>query len=337
MAIKKKDAELYKKYSPKLAQILKLPNNDKFYDHYFSKIMIGGEIKDLNDESFEEWTEKRLKPNLIFLDIDDYNECAIGALETYKDIAATDHGTSKQRDEIQLWSDKIRGYLAEKAFQKKILRDLKINSKLAHEQGNLEKYKYSDIPLVKNESEEAFRENKLKISIKMAKWNGVWLDVGGAQPEHSDIYVQVKVNTGREHLMSFLKHKNSFERVLESNSKPLSDEKKKNILSKINDFENISLFSYVAGFRTMKDLEFRCECKKARTRLTILSAEGLLTKDELKKLAIKYDLRDKNNEIDTTKISFPGIGEFSSLPKFVSNTGKLKYKKEDWAKIGEKI
>ena len=52
----------------------------------------------------------------------------------------------------------------------------------------------------------------------------------------------------------------------------------------------------------MKDLEFRCECKKARTRLTILSAEGLLTKDELKKLAIKYDLRDKNNEIDTTKI-----------------------------------
>jgi hypothetical protein len=161
--------------------------------------------------------------------------------------------------------------------------------------------------------------------------------VGGAQPDYSDIYVQVKVNTGREHLMSFLKHKSSFESILKSNSKPLSDEKKNNILSKIKDFENISLFAYVAGFRTMGDKKFRCECKKAITRLTISSAEGLLTQDELKKLAIKYDLRDKNNEIDTTKISFPGIGEFSSLPKFVSNTGKLNYKKEDWKNIVDKF
>ena len=50
MAIKKKDAELYKKYSPKLAEVLRLPNDEKFFDHYFSKIIAGDEIKELNDK-----------------------------------------------------------------------------------------------------------------------------------------------------------------------------------------------------------------------------------------------------------------------------------------------
>ena len=44
MAINKKDKELYKRYSPKLAETLKLPNNEKFIDDYFSKIIVGSEL-----------------------------------------------------------------------------------------------------------------------------------------------------------------------------------------------------------------------------------------------------------------------------------------------------
>ena len=117
--MKIEEKELYKKFSPKLAEVLKIENYEKFYDNYFSKIITGSEIINLNDSSFGEWLEQRLKPNLIFLNLEDYTECAIEALETYKDIAQTDFGRSRQRDEVQLWADKIRGYLAEKAFSKK--------------------------------------------------------------------------------------------------------------------------------------------------------------------------------------------------------------------------
>ena len=70
MAIKKKDAELYKKYSPKLAEVLRLPNDEKFSDHYFSKIIAGDEIKELNDKSFDVTLVGRLekvkRPLFIF-------------------------------------------------------------------------------------------------------------------------------------------------------------------------------------------------------------------------------------------------------------------------------
>ena len=61
MAINKKDRELYEKYSQKLAETLKLPNNEKFIDDYFSKIMVGSEIENLNDNSFEDWLENKYR------------------------------------------------------------------------------------------------------------------------------------------------------------------------------------------------------------------------------------------------------------------------------------
>ena len=120
MAVNKKDRELYKKYSPKLAETLKLPNNEKFIDNYFSKIMVGSEIENLNNNSFEDWLENRLKPNLVFLNEKDYLKMAIEALETTGNIAKTNFGSAQQRDEMALWINKITGYLGELAFKKKI-------------------------------------------------------------------------------------------------------------------------------------------------------------------------------------------------------------------------
>lgn len=205
MAINKKDRELYKKYSPKLAETLKLPNNEKFIDDYFSKIMVGSEIESLNNNSFEDWLENRLKPNLIFLNEKDYLEMAIEALETTGNIAKTNFGSAQQRDEVALWINKLTGYLGELAFKKKLLKDFNLDSKLPHSVGTAKENMPSDIPLIKYTNEDVFREPKLKISIKQTKWSGVWLDLA-TQYAKSDIYVQVKVNTGANLFMSYLNH-----------------------------------------------------------------------------------------------------------------------------------
>lgn len=332
MAIKKKDAELYKKYSPKLAEVLKLPNDEKFFDHYFSKIIAGDEINELNDKSFDDWLENRLKPNLIFLDKKDYLISAIEALETYKGIAGTDFGTSRVRDEAQLWADKIRGYLAEQAFKKILLNNFNIECHLPHQAGTAKENMPSDIPLIKYENEKEFKKAKLKISIKQTKWNGVWLDVG-QQYNHSDIYIQIKVNTGTEHLVSYLKELNFFNEILLKKGieeSVITEQKKNKILSRIKNFDDISLFAYVAGFREIKDLSFKCTGKKLIKNLLVNSAEGLITDEVLNRLAKDY-------KVNKGQINFAGIGKFSTYPRYVTNTGRLKYRKEDWKKIIDKL
>jgi len=41
----------------------------------------------------------------------------------------------------------------------------------------------------------------------------------------------------------------------------------------------------------------------------------------------------KNEKVSRTDIRFAGIGKFSTYPRFITNTGRLKYKEEDWKKI----
>ena len=336
----KKEVLFYKKVSPKLADVLKLKNDEDFYKNYTSKVFSGDEVSELDEDLFEDWINNRLVPNLIFLNKDDYLESAIEALETYKDIAKTDFGRSRQRDEAQLWADKIRGYLAEKVFQKKLLTDFNIHCKLPHESGNLKNYLSSDVPLIKKKGDEEFRKANKKTSIKMTKWNGVWLDIGGAQYQHSDYYVQIKVNTGTEHLVSFLKSSGLIEKYLLQQGLQkniINDEKKNQIMKKIKNFEDISLFGYIAGFRDIKNTEVNINLKKKKSNVHIISAEGLFHQSTLNQIASENELRDKQGELDITKIKFQGIGEFSSFPRFLTNTGRLKFKHEDWSHIVNKF
>ena len=110
----------------------------------------------------------------------------------------------------------------------------------------------------------------------------------------------------------------------------ITEEKKDKILSRIKNFDDISLFAYVAGFREIKDLSFKCTAKKLIKNLLVSSAEGLITDDALDKLA-------KDFKVTKGQINFSGIGKFSTYPRFVTNTGRLKYKKEDWEKIISKL
>ena len=66
--------------------------------------------------------------------------------------------------------------------------------------------------------------------------------------------------------------------------------------------------------------------KNAELPFNITSAEGLITEESLEKLV-------NDEKIQQTDIRFAGIGKFSTYPRFVTNTGRLKYNKEDWKKI----
>ena len=162
----------------------------------------------------------------------------------------------------------------------------------------------------------------------MTKWNGVWLDIG-KQYDSSDFYIQVKVNTGTEHLVSFLKELNFFNETLLKKGvekSVITEDKKNEILSRIKNFDDISLFAYIAGYREIKDLVFKYTGKKAKKLFNITSAEGLITEESFEKLV-------KNEKVSRTDIRFAGIGKFSTYPRFITNTGRLKYKEEDWKKI----
>jgi len=139
-------------HAKKLSEILKIQYHDKFVNQYLDKILNGCEIKNLALE-FDNWLNNRLLPNLIFLDETDYLNASINALITYGDLAGTDYGSSRQRDKVQMWSDKIRGNLGEIAVQKKLRKDFDLETFLAHEEGNLQQFLYTDLPKIKKKSE----------------------------------------------------------------------------------------------------------------------------------------------------------------------------------------
>lgn len=312
-----------------LSQDLKISYYDKFISHYLDKILNGNEIKNLESD-FDNWRINRFLPNLIFLDENDYLLASVNALKTYGLIAGTDYGSSRQRDKVQMWSDMTRGYLGEIAVQKKIKNDFKIDTFTAHEEGNISDFLESDLPIIKKEGEEQ-RKNKIKISIKTTKWSGVWLDCPGSQYSHSDVFVLVKVNTGTEHLMSFLKESKFFEETLLKKGvekKIITENIKANILNKITDFKDIGLFAYIAGFhKRHTNTNIIYEGKKGRKNYEIKSAIGYLDDSFYNKV------RADNNLSPEAKISFVGIGDFTTTNKFIANTGSLNFNNNDWAEL----
>lgn len=328
-----KVSELKEKFSKILADDLGIDYYDKFIPNYLDKITNGGEIEDLKNE-FHSWREKRLLPNLVELTKDDYLLASISALKTYGNIAGTDYGSSRQRDKMQMWSDMTRGYLGEIAVQKKIENDFNISTKLEHDKGDIKDFLASDLPKIKKRGED-FRDNKIKVSIKTTKWNGIWLDCPGNQYSHSDVFVLVKVNTGTEHLMSFLKESNFFKDnlLVEGIKKNVITEKQKDeILNKISDFKDIGLFAYIAGFHIRSDdTTMKYKGKKGRKNFKIISAKGYLDDN------FENKVRKENNLPLDSKIEFVQIGEFTSTNKFIINVGNLSYKQEDWKDLIEKF
>ncbi len=289
------------------------------------KAIIGGET---TEEELESWLNNRFLPNVVFIDEDGYARMCIDALKIVGTTAASDYGSSRQRDLGQLWADMTRGYIGELAF-KIFLKQNEIDIELGHEAGELSEYLPNDIHKVKKDKEE-FREPKIKVGIKATKWNGIWFDIPGDQFNHSDFHVLVKVGTGRDHLFAYFKKISVFkDKVLKVGQDIglLSGDEANTLYNNLPTFKPIS--AYIAGFvkkdEKYDDLPYKG--KSGRLNYKITEWNGQIKPGDLEII--------KDKEKVKGKIAFEGIGSFAHDSGYLFNTGNLKWGKKDWKEVME--
>jgi hypothetical protein len=279
----------------------------------------------------------------VVLDEDDYLKAAVYGLSLAPKLAGTDYGTARQRDLGQLWTDVIRGFLGEVAVAKWLKERFGITAELDYRLGPLEEFLPSDIKSV------AGREPRLRVSIKTTKLSGLWLDVPGAQIEHSDVFILVRVGVTREHFVAFLKKisvirdkllKEAVERGL------VKREEIEQIWDSIPEFTAIP--AYIAGFLDKTEIQDRL-----RDRTAVIEADGdvkirkvVINKflgfwhpgEAIYEKKLKGLLRERGRPVkDEMSIEFEGIGDFSKTLHFIASSGVLKKRREDWEKLVEKL
>jgi hypothetical protein len=251
----------------------------------------------------------------------------INALKIVNSAAATDYGSSRQRDLGQHWGDLTRGYLAEYAFALYLQKVWGVDAQLDHEQGPIDDYTETDIHQVKFSQDTVFRPTRLNISIKGTKWNGIWLDVPGAQFKKSDVHVLVKVGVGRDHLFAYLKYISVFkDKVLRKGIEiGVLDEGEANVLfNLLPEFQPIP--AYICGFapRDMEYLDLPYVGKKGIKHFTVSKWRGAIRTGDLELIAERENLPKGGN------VKFEGIGRFSHDSGYLFNVGSLNWRHEEW-------
>ena len=294
------------------------------------KAISGGEFNDFSEA--EEWLNTRFIQNCVFIDEEGYAKMCINALKILDKTAATDYGSSRQRDMGQLWADMTRGYLGEYAFKLFLKQKFNIDSELGHERGELKDFLPSDIHKIKRGDDNNWVAPKLNISIKTTKWNGIWLDIPGDQFNHSDIHVFIKIGVGRDHLFAFFKNLSVFkDKILKRGQEiGLLTEQEADLL-----FDNLPTFypvpAYICGF-VEKNTSFQTlpyGGKKGRLNYNITTWNGQINSGDLDRI--------KEKENISGKIKFEGIGEFAHDSGYLFNTGNLKYLSNDWENVVKKL
>jgi len=291
------------------------------------KALDGGEIDSDNlPATLEEWYKNRFSQRVVYIDEEGYAKMCIDALKILNKTAASDYGSSRQRDLGQLWGDMTRGYLAEFALAKFLKQKWNIDVELGHERGELADYLPADIHSVQKPGEEN-RTPNIKIGIKGSKWNGIWLDIPGAQFNHSDIHIFVKVGTSRDHLFAYFKHISVFkDKILKKGMEvgSLNQVEAQSLYDQLPTFEPVP--AYITGF-VPSDLEFKeldYKGRRGRTRFTITGWNGPIRAGDIELVREKEGVSGMP--------PFEGIGKFSHESGYLFNTGSLLWKDEDWQK-----
>jgi len=310
-----------------ISNLLNTPEDES--TKILEKAISGSEITESFSES--EWFEQRFRPNIVFIDENGYTKMCVDALKILGSTAATDYGSSRQRDLGQLWADMTRGYLGEYAFQKFLKEKLNFESELGHEIGSLEDYLPMDIHSVKEPSGE-YRTPNVSISVKTTKWNGIWLDIPGDQFNHSDVHILVKVGTGRDHLFAFFKKISVFkDKVLKKGRDvgALTEIESEEVFNNLPDFRTIP--AYICGFvlknGSYKQLDYTG--KKGRKNYNIMTWNGPILPGDLEKI--------KGKEGVAGTLKFEGIGSFAHDKGYLFNTGNLLWKESEWEIIKKRI
>lgn len=306
----------------------KLKIDEKEASMIAQKAFIGGEMTENN---FKDWYNNRFITSLVFIDEEGYSKMCVDALKIMSTTAATDYGSSRQRDMGQLWADMTRGYLGELAFLQFLKKRWNIDADLGHETGTLEEYLPMDIHKIKKPNEEQ-RSPNIKISIKTTKWNGIWLDIPGDQFAHSDVHILVKVGAGRDHLFAFFKIISVFkDKVLKVGEKvgSLTPEEAEALFNSLPSFRPVP--AYICGF-VLKNghyEELSYKGTKGRLNYKVNVWNGPIRSGDLNKIK-------EYNEVPG-KIEFEGIGKFAHENGYLFNAGSLLWKKNEWESVIKNI
>ena len=294
-------------------------------------------IKPVSEQAYDDWFNQRFCPNVVMIDRDDYSKAAMGALQTLSSLAATDFGGSRQRDFGQLWADQIRGYLAEIAVQKHLLK-FGIHSKLAHQKGELEEFLDADIAKISNDGVKFVNPKKL-LGIKGTKSNGIWLDVPGDQFNHSDYHILVKLGSDRGHLFGYFNELGMLDALMEEGKrvKVLDDDSVQDVIDSLPRFRPIS--AYIVGFVKKEGNERKLgdpgtmmfpgstifDGRKGKKHFKIHTWKGELHAGD-------YETVKQITEIEGNA-QFEGIGAFSKSKHTIFNTGSLEYSQDAWRRL----
>jgi len=293
----------------------------------------GLEFEELN---FDEWFEGRFKQQLVWLDAKDYARALVRALWLAPKFAGTDYGSSRQRDMAQVWTDTARGFLGEIAFSIFLSNTYGIETKVDATRGLIEAYLATDIAEVKLPGEQ-WRSPRETVSVKATKFNGRWLDVPGAQIEHSNSFVLVKIGVSRAHFLAFLKNADFLDKLVSQGKdlEELKEEDSQKLLSEIPDF--YPLPAYIAGYISKRDVTLPIHMLNARLkgrklkRIVIAQGVGLLTPEVIR--AYPSILTFDPAGVMVIEIE-PIIKSFSGQ-KFLAHSGSLKYGKGNWGNLSK--
>jgi len=255
----------------------------------------------------------------VVLDHKDYTKALTYALKLAPSLAGTDFGSTRQRDLGQLWTDSARGFLGEIALARFFDAKFGVTLSLDYSLGSLEQYLPSDITGIVLPDNTTITP-QIATSIKTTKFTGLWLDVPGAQIDHSDVFVLVKLGITRDHFVSFLKWISFVRDKLLNYAlqiEAIDEDEAEELWNILPEFRDIPC--YIAGFldRELIDdpppFEYRDKHKRDG------SFNGYLMQRYMGSVIDrKPDLAD--SDLTSEKWEFEAIGQFSPSHHFVANS-----------------
>jgi len=285
--------------------------------------------------SFHDWMQKRFTYQLVWLDKNDYSKALVRALWLAPVFAGTDFGSSRQRDMGQVWTDTARGFLGEIAVSKFLLDKFSVKTKLDTRRGELTEFLPTDIAQVQLSGGE-WKAPQLRISMKTTKFNGRWLDCPGAQFDHSDVFVLVKIGILRQHFLAFLKAI-SFLRdklfVAAKDLGELNDEDANQLWNEIPEFQ--SMPAYIAGFLYKSDINLPIHMVNAglkgrkNKRIVVHQGIGLFSPETIR----GYPEIQKLDPSGSLPIEIEPIIDSLTGTHFFAHSGGLSYGAESWQKL----
>ena len=284
--------------------------------------------------SFNEWFENRFKPQLVWLTTEDYERALLRALWLARTFSASDYGSSRQRDMLQVWTDTARGFAGEIALSKFLQSKYAIETKVDVTRGKTEDYLPTDVANIRT-LEGEWRSPKLTLSIKATKFNGRWLDAPGAQISHSDGFVLAKLGITRQHFLGFLKESGLIATMLLHGKelKEISEADAKTLMEEIPASYPIPV--YLPGWLDKRELTLPIHILNAtvigrtKKRIIVRQGVGVFTPDLIRQhpsISIIQGSAGLGIEIEPIVKSFTG-------QKFLAHSGAFKFGDKAWKEL----